>query len=70
MKDAHRNLPILTFPIPEGINLVKIDAETGKLANSASKRVITQAFIDGTEPTAADSRSEETTDHLKQDIDE
>ncbi len=70
MKDAHRNLPMLTFPMPEGVKLVKIDAESGKLAHSASKRVITQAYIEGTEPTAAESRSEETTDHLKQDIDE
>ena len=70
MKDAHSNLPILTFPMPEGVKLVKIDAESGKLANSASKRVIVQAFMDGTEPTSAASRSEETTDHLKQDIDE
>lgn len=70
MKDAHRNLPILTFPMPAGVKLVNIDADNGKLAHSASKRVITQAYIDGTEPTAAESRSEETTDHLKQDIDE
>ena len=70
MKDAHSNLPFLTFPQPEGVKIVKIDAESGKLANSASKRVIDQAFIDGTEPTSAASRSEETTDHLKQDIDE
>lgn len=70
MKDAHSNLPILTFPVPDGVKLVKIDAESGKLANSASKRVIEQAFLEGTEPTSAASRSEETTDHLKQDIDE
>ena len=70
MKDAHRNLPVLTFPMPEGVKLVKIDADSGKLAHSASKRVITQAYVDGTEPTAAASRSDETTDHLKQDIDE
>ncbi len=70
MKDAHRNLPILSFPMPDGVKLVKIDADNGKLAHSASKRVITQAYVDGTEPTAAASRSEETTDHLKQDIDD
>lgn len=70
MKDVHEKLPVLSFPIPEGVKIVKVDAESGKLANSASKRVINQAFIDGTEPTAAASRSEETTDHLKQDIDE
>ncbi len=70
MKDAHRNLPMLTFPVPDGVKIVKIDGETGKLAHSASNRIVTQAYIDGTEPTAAASRSEETTDHLKQDIDE
>ncbi|MBC7467328.1 MAG: penicillin-binding protein 1A, partial [Bdellovibrio sp.] len=70
MKQAHTNLPILTFPMPAGVNMVKVDADSGKIATSASKRVINQAYIEGTEPTAAESRSEETTDHLKQDIDE
>ncbi|MFZ3231803.1 MAG: PBP1A family penicillin-binding protein [Pseudobdellovibrio sp.] len=70
MKEAHTNLPILTFPMPAGVNMVKIDADSGKLATSATKRVINQAYIEGSEPTAAESRSEETTDHLKQDIDE
>lgn len=70
MKEAHTNLPILSFPMPAGVNLVKVDADSGKLATSASTRVINQAYIEGTEPTAAESRSEETTDHLKQDIDE
>ena len=70
MKDAHSNLPVMSFEAPPKVKIVKIDAETGKLPNSASKRVISQAFIEGTEPTSAASRSEETTDHLKQDIDE
>jgi penicillin-binding protein 1A len=70
MKDAHSNLPVMSFQVPPNVKIVKIDAETGKLPNSASKRVITQAYVEGTEPTAAASRSEETTDHLKQDIDE
>ncbi len=70
MKDAHSNLPAMSFEVPPQVKIVKIDAETGKLPNSASKRVISQAFIEGTEPTSAASRSEETTDHLKQDIDE
>ncbi|MGZ3690876.1 MAG: penicillin-binding protein 1A [Pseudobdellovibrio sp.] len=70
MKDAHSNLPVMSFSIPPKVKIVKIDAETGRLPNSASKRVISQAFIEGTEPTSAASRSEETTDHLKQDIDE
>jgi len=70
MKEAHTNLPILSFNMPPGVNIVKIDADSGKIATSASKRVISQAYVEGTEPTAAESRSEETTDHLKQDIDE
>lgn len=70
MKVAHKNLPVTSFSIPEHVKVVKIDAETGKLANSASKRVINQAFVEGTEPTTATSRSEETTDLLKQDMDE
>lgn len=70
MKDAHRNLPVMSFEIPATVKVMKIDAETGKLPNSATKRVISQAFVLGTEPTAAASRSEETTDHLKQDMDE
>lgn len=70
MKDAHSNLPMLSFQIPDSVKIVKIDAETGKLPNSASARVVSQAYISGTEPTTAASRSEEATDHLKQDMDE
>lgn len=70
MKKAHENLPQMSFPIPDNVKLVKVDAESGKLANSSSGRTITQAYIEGTEPTAAESRSEETTDHLKRDIGE
>ncbi|MEQ1723613.1 MAG: penicillin-binding transpeptidase domain-containing protein, partial [Pseudobdellovibrio sp.] len=70
MKDAHSNLPVMSFSVPPKVKIVKIDAETGKLANSASRRVISQAYVEGTEPTSAASRSEETTDHLKQDMDE
>lgn len=70
MKDAHSNLPMMSFQIPDSVKIVKIDAETGKLPNSASARVVSQAYISGTEPTTAASRSEEATDHLKQDMDE
>ena len=70
MKVAHDGLPNTPFQMPDGVKIVKIDAESGKLAHSGSKRVIEQAFIDGTEPSSAESRTEETTDHLKQDMDE
>ncbi|MEK6628508.1 MAG: PBP1A family penicillin-binding protein [Bdellovibrionota bacterium] len=70
MKVAHQNLPMMSFIMPEKVKIVKIDADTGKLSNSVSQRVVSQAYIEGTEPTTAESRSEETTDHLKQDMDE
>ncbi len=70
MKPIHEKLPNLSFTQPENIRLIKIDSESGKLANSSSKKTINQAFIDGTEPTAASSKTEETMDHLKQDLGE
>ncbi len=70
MKDAHSNLPPMSFEPPPNVKIVNIDVDTGKLANSASKRIVSQAYVAGTEPTTAASRSEEATDHLKQDIDE
>ena len=70
MKFSHENLPKVSFSVPDGVKTVKIDADSGKLANSASSRVIEQSFIDGSEPSAAASRSEETTDYLKRDIGE
>jgi penicillin-binding protein 1A len=69
MKAAHEKLPVLSFLVPKGVKVVKIDSESGQLANSASGRTIEQAYIDGTEPTAAASRNEESNDFLKQDLD-
>ncbi len=68
MKAVHEKLPVLTFTIPAGIKTVKIDVDSGKLANTSTVRTINQAFIEGTEPTAAASRTEESTDFLKQDL--
>lgn len=70
MKFAHEKLPPMSFPVPNGVKIVKIDAESGRLASSSSARTIQQAFIEGTEPTSAESRTEEATDFLKQDLDE
>ena len=69
MKYAHENLPQVTFPVPPGIVFVTIDSETGKLASSSTKKVVRQAFLEGTEPThAGPSQSEEQTDFYKQDL--
>ncbi|UOF00546.1 penicillin-binding protein 1A [Bdellovibrio reynosensis] len=70
MKAAHEGLPQMTFPVPEGIVFANIDSETGKLASASTKKIVRQAFVEGTEPTAAASKAEETTDFYKQDLSE
>jgi len=70
MKSAHEGLPQASFTVPNGVKLVKVDHDSGKLSNSASKKEIVQAYIEGTEPTAASSRSDENNDYLKNDLDE
>jgi len=70
MKSAHEGLPQISFAVPNGVKLVKVDHDSGKLSNSASKKEIVQAYIDGTEPTAAASRIEENNDYLKNDLDD
>ena len=42
----------MPFEAPEGITFVDIDPDTGKLAAPACPRVIREAFLAGTEPTA------------------
>lgn len=70
MKAAHEGLPQMTFPVPDGIVFANIDSETGKLANASTKSILRQAFVEGTEPTAASSKQEEATDFYKQDLSE
>lgn len=55
MKFAHENLPPRGFPVPDGVVFANIDNETGRLVSSASKSVVRQAFIDGTEPGSSGS---------------
>ncbi len=68
MKTAHEGLPQTTFPVPDGIVFANIDSDSGKLATATTKSVLRQAFIEGTEPTAAGNKSEEATDFLKDDL--
>jgi len=44
---GHPNVP---FEAPEGVSLVEIDRDTGKLATPACPRVTAEAFLAGTEP--------------------
>ncbi len=72
MKAAHENLPVVSFPIPQGIVFANIDNETGRLASSkTSEEVISQAFLEGTEPHQGmemDERRKEAIDFFKEDL--
>ncbi len=50
MKMAHGDSSPQPFAVPQGIVYANIDSQTGKLASSASKSVVNQAFVRGTEP--------------------
>lgn len=43
--------PAIPFRVPQGIRLVRVNAETGVVARRGDKRVILEAFKPGTEPT-------------------
>lgn len=50
MKEALKDQPSVPFRTPPGIRMVRIDAETGRLARPGSNKVIVEAFKPGTEP--------------------
>ena len=50
MKNALFNKPSIPFRIPPGIRLVRVDAGTGRLAQSGDERIILEAFKPGTVP--------------------
>ncbi len=70
MKAAHEDLPQLPLSVPNGIVFANVDSETGQLAGSASKNIIRQAYLEGTEPSTARNKKEEDTDFYKQDLSE
>jgi penicillin-binding protein 1A len=51
MKVAIADTPASDFEVPPGIVFSSIDAETGKIGSAKSKRVVREAFREGTEPT-------------------
>lgn len=59
MKTAHKDLPIRSFQVPEGIVFANIDNRTGQLASAGSKDVVRQAFIEGTEPGSQQSNDQQ-----------
>jgi penicillin-binding protein 1B len=53
MMRALAGRPNKPFEVPTGITLVDIDRDTGRLAQPGCPRVFREAFLTGTEPTAA-----------------
>ena len=54
MKEALNMLPVLTFSVPEGIQFVEVDRQTGALVDEPSKGTTTEVFADGTIPQRPD----------------
>lgn len=72
MKVAHNDLPEANFTPPPNIVFVNIDKETGRLASAATKEVVKQAFVEGTEPQTSGAKDpdEETNQFYKEDLSE
>ena len=51
MKDTLEGSEALEFRKPSGLISMRIDGKTGLVASDTSKRVVTEYFIEGTEPT-------------------
>ena len=52
MMEALENEPATPFRIPPGVRLVRVNAETGQLAQLGDKKVIWEAFLPNTVPSA------------------
>jgi penicillin-binding protein 1A len=52
MEAALKDQPATPFRVPPGVRLVRIDADTGRLAGPGTPTAILEAYLPGTEPTA------------------
>jgi penicillin-binding protein 1A len=52
MTAALKDEPATPFRVPPGVRLVRVDAETGRLAGAGTDAAILEAYMPGTEPTA------------------
>jgi len=50
MGQTLRDLPVMTFTIPEGIQFAQVDTTTGDLPTKTSRHISTEVFRKGTEP--------------------
>jgi penicillin-binding protein 1A len=55
MQAAIGDEPGVPFRIPPGVNLVRVNAKTGQIAQPGDDNVILEAFRDGTEPSAPEA---------------
>ena len=70
MEEVHDGRPEATFRVPKHIVFANIDTETGLLASARSQEIVSQAFVEGTEPKVQESTStqQEEVDFYKQDM--
>jgi penicillin-binding protein 1A len=52
MEAALKDQPATPFRVPPGVRLVRVDADSGRLARPGSSTAILEAYLPGTEPTA------------------
>ncbi len=50
MAEALKDEPAIPFRVPPGLRMVRVNAETGKLADAGARNTIWEGFIPGTEP--------------------
>ncbi|MCG6894006.1 MAG: penicillin-binding protein 1A [Desulfobacteraceae bacterium] len=62
MQEAHKDLPVKDFKVPEGVVFSKIDADTGLLPIPESEKTIFECFKEGTVPTEYTKRPDSVTE--------
>ena len=70
MKEVHNDtIEKEEFNIPEGIVFTNIDNETGQLVSTQSRKIVRQAFVQGTQPQEnEETNEEEDQDFLREDF--
>ena len=70
MKEVHNDMiEKKEFNIPEGIVFTNIDNETGQLVSTRSRKIVRQAFVQGTQPQEnEETNEEEDQDFLREDF--
>jgi penicillin-binding protein 1A len=53
MREALEGVPRTPFRTPPGLQLVAVDAATGRLPSASTQTVIREAFLPGTAPTSS-----------------